>query len=71
MISDVEFPWAEGATSEAGLEFARRVRVPCPDVPVLLQSSRPENAERAHEAGADFRLKGSPRLLHDLRRFMT
>ena len=37
------------------------------DIPIVLQSSIPENAERAHECGARFLLKGSPMLLHQLR----
>ncbi len=71
VISDIEFP-REGKTSrDAGLEFARMIRGPWPDVPVLLQSSRPENEPLARTIGADFLLKGSPLLLHDLRRFMS
>jgi CheY-like chemotaxis protein len=70
VVSDVEFP-REGAWSpEAGLEFARRVKERWPDVPVLLQSSRPENEALARGIGADFLLKGSPLLLGELRRFM-
>ena len=71
VISDVEFPRDGQRAVDAGLEFARMVRGPCPDVPILLHSSRPENEERAREAGADFLLKGSPVLLQELRRFMV
>src|SRR5688572_24882994 len=71
VISDVEFPRGGERAADAGLEFARMVRAPCPDVPILLHSSRPENEERAREAGADFLLKGSPVLLQELRRFMV
>src|SRR5262249_28931003 len=55
----------------AGLEFARRVRGPYPDVPVLIQSARPEHETEARALGADFRLKGSHLLLHELRAFMV
>src|SRR5262249_56556483 len=55
----------------AGLEFARRVRGPYPDVPVLIQSAREEHEAEARALGADFRLKGSPLLLHELRAFMA
>jgi len=70
VISDIEFP-ADGKLSPtAGLDFARRVRVSWPDVPVLLQSSNPAHASGAAEVGATFLLKGSATLLADLRRFM-
>jgi CheY-like chemotaxis protein len=71
VVSDVEFPREGRPSRDAGLEFARMVRGPCPDVPVLLHSSRPENEARAREVGADFLLKGSPVLLQELRRFMV
>jgi CheY-like chemotaxis protein len=70
VISDIEFP-AEGTLSAtAGLDFARRVRVIWPDVPMLLQSSNPAHAADAALVGATFLRKGSPTLLADLRRFM-
>jgi hypothetical protein len=71
VVSDVEFPKQGVRSREAGLTFARSVREVCPDVPILLQSSRPENAPLARAAGFDFLLKGSPLLLQELRRFMT
>jgi CheY-like chemotaxis protein len=70
-ISDVEFPREGRLDRGAGLELARRVRAQAPDVPLLLQSSRPEHEEEARDAGADFLLKGSPLLLNHLRRFMA
>jgi CheY-like chemotaxis protein len=70
VVSDVEFPREGSWSAEAGLEFARRVKELWPDVPVLLQSSRPENEPLALAAGAEFLLKGSPLLLNGLRRFM-
>ena len=71
IVSDVDFPRAGVRTREAGVDFARAVRERAPDVPVVLQSSRPEYAKRAREAGASFLVKGSPTLLHDLRHVMT
>ena len=71
VISDIEFPRGGEPCPTAGLELARRVRGQWPDIPVLLQSSRPENADVARQVGAEFLLKGSPTLLHDLRRFMV
>jgi CheY-like chemotaxis protein len=70
VISDIEFPWGGSRSPRAGIEFARMVREAYPDVPVLLQSARPESEALARGAGAAFLLKDSPLLLHDLRRFM-
>lgn len=70
IVSDVEFPRNGARSPEAGLDFARAVRAQVRDVPVVLQSFRKENESLAIAAGASFLLKGSPVLLHDLRRFM-
>ena len=70
VISDVEFA-RDGASSRmAGVDLAMRIRAAAPDVPIVLQSSRPENAALATKVGARFLLKGSPVLLNDLRRCM-
>src|SRR5262249_21449270 len=71
VISDIEFPKAGVLSPGAGVEFARRVRERQPDIPVMLQSSRPDNASLAQWVGASFLLKDSPTLLQDLRRFMV
>jgi CheY-like chemotaxis protein len=71
VISDMEFPWDGTLREDAGLEFARIVRARQPDIPVLLQSARPENEAEARAVAAAFALKDSPTLLHELQRFMT
>lgn len=71
VISDIEFPRAGTLDPEAGAAFAREVRRTWPDIPVLLQSSRPESEKLARAVGAEFLLKGSPTLHDDLRRFMV
>lgn len=70
VVSDVEFPRAGVRAPDAGITFARMVRERWPDVPVLLQSSRPDYEQQARDAGSPFLLKGSPLLLRGLRRFM-
>ncbi len=71
VIADIEFP-QDGRLSEgAGVRFARAVRAAQPDVPVMLQSSDAQNERLAQQVGAAFLLKGSPVLLHQLRRFMA
>lgn len=71
VISDIEFPREGEMCRTAGVDLARMVRAEMPDIPVLLQSSRPENERVALEVGAHFLVKGSPTLLADLQRFMT
>ena len=71
IISDIEFPHGGKLAPEAGVELARRVGEVRPDIPIMLQSSRPQNRALAESVGADFLLKGSPVLLNDLLRFMT
>ncbi|HEX5069240.1 MAG TPA: PEP/pyruvate-binding domain-containing protein [Vicinamibacterales bacterium] len=70
VIADIEFPRQGVASPEAGVAFARHVRQLQPDVPIMLQSSRPENAPLAAGVPAAFVLKGSPTLLHELQQFM-
>jgi CheY-like chemotaxis protein len=71
VISDIEFPRDGALSPEAGVEFARRVRERQPDVPVMLQSSDPDNEALARAVGAAFLLKESPTLLEQLRQFMV
>jgi CheY-like chemotaxis protein len=71
VISDVEFPRAGELTSEAGFELARMVRETVPDVPIVLQSSRTEFMDRAHQEAFSFLQKRSPTLLGDLRKILT
>lgn len=70
IISDVDFMRDGKEDPEAGLEFAKRVKQEFADIPILLQSYVPENAEKAREIGAAFLLKDSPTLLEELRHFM-
>ncbi len=71
VVSDVEFPWDEKLSPEAGFELARLVKNLVPDAPVVLQTSRTEFRPRAHAQGYSFLRKRSPTLLKDLRRILT
>ena len=71
VISDVEFPKDGKLSPDAGMEFARKVREQQPDIPVILQSSNPDNESLARSIGGLFLLKDSPLLLQELRKFMT
>jgi len=71
VISDIEFPKEGRLYRQAGVELASRMREVRPHLPIMLQSSIPENEELARKVDAKFLLKGSPTLLHDLRRFIV
>ena len=71
LISDVEFPRDGQPSREAGFELARMARRRIPDLPIVLQSSRPEFAQGAARVGAVFLRKYSETLLSDLRAFMV
>jgi CheY-like chemotaxis protein len=66
VISDIEFPRGGALDRRAGVELTSRIQQERPDIPIVLQSSLPENEKLAKEAGAAFLLKGSPVLLHQL-----
>ncbi|RMI27526.1 MAG: histidine kinase, partial [Calditrichaeota bacterium] len=70
IISDIDFIRNGKPDPEAGIKFAENIKQQFPDIPILLQSNRPECAERASQVGACFLLKDSPTLLNDLRKFM-
>ncbi len=71
VISDIEFPKSGRPERLAGVQLASRIREQRPDLPIMLQSSFPENEALAAQVAASFLLKGSPTLLHDLRRFIV
>ncbi len=71
IISDIKFPKDGESCPDAGVRFAREARKIRPDVPIMLQSSRPENEEEARSVNASFGLKGSRRLLDQVRNFMV
>lgn len=70
IITDINFKYQGVKDPEAGIKFAMNVKAKQKDIPILLQSSNADFAERAHQIGASFIVKGSPRLLHELRKFM-
>lgn len=70
VISDVDFQRGGKQDAQAGLAFARNVKLRHHDIPVLLQSTTPEYETEARAIGASFILKDSPTLLNELRQFM-
>jgi len=70
IILDINFKHQGVKDPEAGIKFARNVRLQHDDIPILLQSSDAGFREKAYSTGASFLHKNSPRLLHELRDFM-
>jgi CheY-like chemotaxis protein len=70
IISDIDFQRWGKPDPQAGLAFARAVKLRHHDIPVLLQSTTPQYEAEARAIGASFVLKDSPTLLHELRQFM-
>ena len=69
-ILDIEFPRGGKIQTEIGFDLAQTIRDVVPDVPIVLQSSRPEFMGRANREGFSFVQKNSPTLLGDLQRFL-
>jgi|GEM_PF-1416690 len=70
VISDVQYPRGGRDDEEAGFELARAVRAVKPNLPILIQSANPENAQQAHEMGLQFVDKNSETLLRSLTWFL-
>ncbi len=70
VISDVKFPRGGTADEHAGIDLIRKFREEMDSLPVLMQSSNPENASVAESLGASFLNKNSPNLAHDLTTFI-
>ncbi|MDR3609745.1 MAG: PEP/pyruvate-binding domain-containing protein [Ignavibacteriaceae bacterium] len=70
IITDINFRKNGIRDMEAGLKFALAVKERHKDIPILMQSSNRDFEAKAHEIGASFIHKNSPRLLHELRDFM-
>jgi CheY-like chemotaxis protein len=70
VVLDVEFPRRGQLMPEAGFELARMIRSIVPDVPIVLQSGRPEFMDKAYGEEFAFLQKRSPTLLGDLRNWL-
>ena len=70
LITDVSFVRGGKMDPSAGVALVRHVKNDNPDVPVLMQSSDPQNRLLAEQVKAGFLHKRSSTLLQDLRAFM-
>ena len=71
VISDVNFLHNGKKDSDAGIKLVQKIKSEVEDIPILLQSSQAEQKIKADELDISFLLKGSPKLMHELRRFMN
>ncbi len=69
VISDVRFPKQCRLQEEAGTELLSIIKRERFDIPMLLMSSEPGNADKAKGIPADFVDKNSPSLHEDIRQF--
>lgn len=70
IISDVRFPRSGKLDAQSGIELVSSIRTRSPYLPILMQSSDPNNAAVATRLRTAFLHKKSPTLLFDLRNFM-
>ncbi len=71
IISDIAFPREGKIDPDAGYRLVEAIVHEISDLPVLLQSTRRIERERAERVGAGFLYKGDPQMLEKLRRFVT
>jgi CheY-like chemotaxis protein len=70
VISDVSYPKAGKCCDDAGIELISYIKNDYPDLPVVLQSSEPDNAKKAYQLNASFINKNSETLSHDIKSFI-
>jgi hypothetical protein len=71
VISDMRFPKGNGISDTAGFDLIRHVKNELPNLPTVLQSSDPSNANYAHTLKSSFINKNSESLLQDLKSFIN
>jgi CheY-like chemotaxis protein len=69
-LSDISFPRKGVKDPDAGFELVRAVRRWAPDIPFMLLSSEPKNAEKAKGLNTLFLDKNSPTMVSGVRRFL-
>lgn len=71
VISDMRFPRNGVLHDTAGFELIKQIRQESPNLPTVLQSSDPENAQYAYTVKSNFINKNSESLLQDLKSFIN
>jgi len=70
IISDIHFKKNGKLDPEAGYKLVKQIKEESKYVPILMQSSNPENREKSENIGAFFLDKNSPTLLKDFEHFL-
>lgn len=71
LISDVRFYKEGKLNDDAGVQLVQHFRSQVKDLPIVLQSSDPENATKAYELKCTYIDKNSQSLLQDIQSFIT
>jgi len=71
IISDMRFPKGGVLNDMAGFEFIQQVKNELPNLPAVLQSSDPANADYAFKLKSSFINKNSDSLMQDLKAFIN
>ncbi|MDP1621965.1 MAG: PEP/pyruvate-binding domain-containing protein [Bacteroidales bacterium] len=71
LISDVKFKKDGRLNDSAGFSLVKQTRKELPELPIVLQSSDEENAQKAYELKSSFINKNSETLLVEFRSFIT
>jgi len=70
VISDISYPRGGKRDPQAGITLCRLIRAQDPELPILLQSSRPAHCKDAEKHNVAFLHKHSQYLLQDLRNYI-
>lgn len=71
LIADVKFHKENALNEKAGFMLIEQIRKQTKTLPIAVQSSSPENSDRAHQLRASFINKSSESLEQDLRSFIN
>lgn len=71
LISDVKFSRKGKLNDHAGFDLVSQIKGELKDLPVIIQSSNPENAKKAYELKSTFINKNSETLLQEFKSFIT
>ncbi|MEA3494490.1 MAG: PEP/pyruvate-binding domain-containing protein [Bacteroidota bacterium] len=71
LITDVKYPRNGVIDENAGFSLVKEIKKQSPELPTIIQSSNPENADKAYELKSIFIDKNSESLTQDFRSFIT
>ncbi|MDT8309700.1 MAG: PEP/pyruvate-binding domain-containing protein, partial [Bacteroidales bacterium] len=71
MFTDVKFERDGKMSDETGIELVQHIRSEIPDIPVIIQSSNIDNADKAYKLQTTFIDKNSDSLMQDIKSFIS